>query len=69
VGEITWTWQADCALSGVYPFDAESVALLGYVTVEEEELRGEPVRLVVMWVVLVVLTTTSIFQYSCQPVV
>lgn len=37
LGEITLRWRTDCVISGLFPFDADSVAVLGYVSVLEEE--------------------------------
>lgn len=42
VGEMTVRWKADCVISGLWPFDVDSVALLGYVSlVEGEAGEGE----------------------------
>ena len=41
VGEIAVRWKADCVISGLYPFDMNSIALLGYVTIGGEELEDE----------------------------
>lgn len=35
VGEITVRWKADCVISGLSPFDVDSVAVLGYVSLVE----------------------------------
>jgi hypothetical protein len=37
LGEITLRWRTDCVISGLFPFDGDSVALLGYVSVLEDD--------------------------------
>jgi hypothetical protein len=34
-------WRTDCVISGLFPFDADSVAVLGYVSVLEEDSDEE----------------------------
>ncbi len=37
LGEISLRWRTDCVISGLFPFDADSVAVLGYVSVLEDD--------------------------------
>ncbi|GAB5034467.1 vacuolar protein sorting 41 [Nannochloropsis oceanica] len=37
MGEIVVRWKADCVICGVFPFDVDSVAILGYVGLVEGE--------------------------------
>ena len=41
MGEIGVRWKADCVISGVFPFDVDSVAVLGYVALVEGEDEDE----------------------------
>lgn len=41
VGEIAVRWKADCVISGMYPFDVDSMALLGYVTIGREDFEDD----------------------------